>query len=131
MWATRICAGRNGPCEGDVKEKLPQSGVVECLTTPLTLAVLVLAAWMLIHPIAMSMPYPRDIDEHFVLDTSGTILKPGDPNPHFFVYPSLPTYTCVTGPCGRYLVSGAGGMGAGTSVLLGRSPRVKICPREG
>ena len=78
--------------EKDPLSKLFQSKRGLLATSLLTLAVLLLAAIVRIHPIAMSMPYPRHIDEHFVLDSAGDMLRTGDPNPHFFIYPSLPIY---------------------------------------
>ena len=70
------------------------------------LGVLTLAAAVRIHPIAMPMLFPQRIDEHFVLGTAGDMLRTGDPNAHFFIYPSLPTYLTVAGLYAGFLALG-------------------------
>ena len=52
------------------------------------------------------MPYPRHNDEHYVLDIARDILITGDLNPHFFIYPSLPTYLSVATLYAGFVVFG-------------------------
>jgi len=42
--------------------------------------------------IANTMPYPLHADEAFITQSALQMLVTGDPNPHFFNYPSLPIY---------------------------------------
>lgn len=64
----------------------------------LTLSVLALAAIVLLgtvlrlEAIDKSMPYPRHVDEPNITEPAGAMLKTGDFNPHYFIYPSLPIY---------------------------------------
>jgi len=50
-----------------------------------------------VRQIANTMPYPRQLDERFVTDSSMSILQTGDLNPHMFRYGNLPMY--VTAAC--------------------------------
>lgn len=51
-----------------------------------------MAAAVRLWGIAYDLPYGFHPDEQYYLNTSQTIFKSGDPNPHFFNYPSLPIY---------------------------------------
>jgi len=54
--------------------------------------IIFVAAAMRLWGIAYDLPYGFHPDEQYYLNTSQTIFKNGDLNPHFFNYPSLPIY---------------------------------------
>lgn len=61
---------------------------VRWLLPALFLAALVLRVWAL----DWSLPYVEHPDEPVLVDTVLRAMRNGDPNPHFFLYPSLPFY---------------------------------------
>jgi hypothetical protein len=59
----------------------------------LALALVLAAAWQIrVVAIDRSLPYPQHVDEIFIADKAANMLRTGDFNPHYFIYPSLPTY---------------------------------------
>lgn len=53
--------------------------------------------------IEKGMPYPQHIDETYLSDKGAAILKTGDFNPHFFMYPALPIYLTAAAMTYGYL----------------------------
>ncbi len=76
------------------------------LTLPaVLLAVLLIAsAGFRLAAIHNSLPYPRHTDEQRLMRPVLTMLRTGDPNPHFFRYPSLPLYVALAGTVSGRLV---------------------------
>ena len=56
--------------------------------------VLVLASslWLRLEAIERLMPYPQHIDESYIANNAANILRTGDFNPHYFIYPGLSIY---------------------------------------
>ena len=50
------------------------------------------ASYLRVAAIDRSLPYPQHVDEIFIADKAANILRTGDFNPHYFIYPGLPTY---------------------------------------
>jgi hypothetical protein len=59
----------------------------------LALGLVLAAAWHIrVVAIDRSLPYPQHVDEIFIADKAANMLRTGDFNPHYFIYPGLPTY---------------------------------------
>lgn len=62
----------------------------------LALGLVLVAAWQIrVLAIDRSLPYPQHVDEIFIADRAANILRTGDFNTHYFIYPSLPTYVAA------------------------------------
>ena len=66
-------------------------------------ALLVWGAWADIQIVRGGVPYSEQLDEITIAKTAGRIFVEGDPNPHFFRYPSLPIYLCTAAYAVGYL----------------------------
>lgn len=53
---------------------------------------LIVSAWARVSAVLGTAPYSQHVDEVHLTRTAVNMLKTGDPNPHFFKYPSLPIY---------------------------------------
>jgi hypothetical protein len=65
--------------------------------------VLAAAFWLRLTVIDKSMPYPQHVDETFLSDNGANMLRSGDFNPHFFMYPGLPIYLTAAAMTWGYL----------------------------
>jgi hypothetical protein len=65
--------------------------------------VLAAAFWLRLTVIDKSMPYPQHVDETFLSDNGANMLRTGDFNPHFFMYPGLPIYLTAAAMTWGYL----------------------------
>lgn len=65
--------------------------------------VLSAAMWLRLQVIEKSLPYPQHIDETFLSNNAANMLRTGDFNPHFFMYPGLPIYLTAAAMSYGYL----------------------------
>lgn len=65
--------------------------------------VLAFSLFLRFRVIENGMPYPQHVDEMYLADTGAKILKTGDFNPHFFMYPGLPIYLTAAAMSYGYL----------------------------
>lgn len=54
--------------------------------------IVIVSGWARVAAVLGTTPYSQHVDEVHLTRTAVNILKTGDPNPHFFKYPSLPIY---------------------------------------
>jgi hypothetical protein len=75
------------------------------LVLALALLALILAAatGLRLETIEKSLPYPRHIDEPLLTEPAANMLKTGDFNPHFFMYPASPTYLTAIAYTGGFV----------------------------
>lgn len=66
-------------------------------------AILLASLFWRFRVIENSMPYPQHVDEMYLADKGANILKTGDFNPHFFMYPGLPIYLTAAAMTYGYL----------------------------
>lgn len=103
---------RAEPGRGDEAEPRSRRGGLGWLREPgFYVAVLIAAVsfGVRLEMIESRGPYPQHRDERHLANRAFTMLKSGDPNPHFFKYGSLPIY----------LTAGAMGAGAAVAKLTG------------
>lgn len=65
--------------------------------------VLSAAMWLRLQVIEKSLPYPQHVDETFLSNNAANMLRTGDFNPHFFMYPGLPIYLTAAAMSYGYL----------------------------
>jgi hypothetical protein len=65
--------------------------------------VLTLSLWLRLAAIEKSLPYPQHIDESYIADNAANMLRTGDFNPHYFIYPGLPIYLTAAAMTYGYL----------------------------
>ncbi len=61
------------------------------------------AAWLMLHSLQRTLPYPSDVDEGFVSGPADRMIVEGTLHPYIFNYPSLPKYLAAVGMAGGFL----------------------------